>query len=243
MARALISKRFPSISIESPLFINLRNYKAYTQPLIHNHITKHRFPSISHPQFSLSYSSSSSKVGFVGWYLAKIESRPLITKSITSSLIYTAADLTSQAITVQPSDSFDFKRTLRMAGFGMFILGPSQHAWFNFVANVLPRQDMVTILKKLLMGQVIYGPSINSVFFSLNAALQGESAGDIVARLKRDLLPTLRNGLLYWPVCDFFTFKFVPVHLQPLMNSSFAYIWTIYLTYMANLKKVGIERS
>lgn len=42
----------------------------------------------------------------------------------------------------------------------------------------------------------------------------GESGSEIVARLKRDLLPTLINGAMFWPVCDFVTFKFVPVHLQ-----------------------------
>lgn len=42
----------------------------------------------------------------------------------------------------------------------------------------------------------------------------GESGQEIVARLKRDLLPTLKNGVLFWPICDFVTFKFVPVHLQ-----------------------------
>lgn len=35
-----------------------------------------------------------------------------------------------------------------------------------------------------------------------------------MARLKRDLVPTAVNGLMYWPICDFITFKFVPVHLQ-----------------------------
>lgn len=42
----------------------------------------------------------------------------------------------------------------------------------------------------------------------------GESGPEIVARLKRDLLPTLIGGAMFWPVCDFVTFKFVPVHLQ-----------------------------
>ncbi|KAL8165988.1 hypothetical protein V2J09_007487 [Rumex salicifolius] len=69
----------------------------------------------------------------------------------------------------------------------------------------------------------------------------GESRDEIVARLKRDLLPTLKNGLIYWPLCDFLTFMFIPVHLQPLVNSSFAYLWTLYLTYMASLKKVGTD--
>ena len=46
---------------------------------------------------SASFTTSSlSKVGFVGWYLGMVKSRPILTKSITCSLIYTAADLSSQ---------------------------------------------------------------------------------------------------------------------------------------------------
>lgn len=42
----------------------------------------------------------------------------------------------------------------------------------------------------------------------------GENVAEIVARLKRDMLPTTINGLIYWPMCDFITFKFIPVRLQ-----------------------------
>ncbi|KAL9252021.1 PXMP2/4 family protein 3-like protein [Drosera capensis] len=144
-------------------------------------------------------STSGSKNGLLGWYLRMLETRPLVTKGISSSVIYTLSDVTSQT---------------------------------------LPKSDMFTTFKKILAGQAIYGPCINSVFFSYNAGLRGESRDEIIGRLKRDLLPTIRNGLMYWPVCDFLTFKFVPVHLQPLVNSSFAYVWTIYLTYVASLKKI-----
>ncbi|XP_059286657.1 uncharacterized protein LOC132040062 [Lycium ferocissimum] len=191
--------------------------------------------------FSLrkSYSSSSSKtqVGFLGWYLGALESRPIITKSISSAIIYAASDVTSQMITMSPSDSLDIIRTLRMAGFGLLILGTAQHHWFGFVARVLPKRDIISTLKKLLMGQLLFAPVINSIFFSFNAALQGENGEEIVARLKRDLLPTMMNGLMYWPLCDFLTYKVIPVHLQPLANSAFAYAWTIYLTYVASSQK------
>ena len=49
--------------------------------------------------FSSPFSStavSSQKVGLVGWYLGMVKARPILTKSITSALIYTAADLSSQ---------------------------------------------------------------------------------------------------------------------------------------------------
>ncbi|XP_045814094.1 PXMP2/4 family protein 4-like [Trifolium pratense] len=192
--------------------------------------TKASFSSSS----SSSSKSNSKKVGFVDWYLRKLETYPVITKSITSSLIFTAADLTSQMITSSSSASYDLKRTFRMAIYGGLILGPSQHMWFNFLSKILPNRDLATTLKKILMGQAVFGPVINTVFFSYNGALQGKNGSEIIAMLKRDLLPTLLGGALFWPICDFVTFKYIPVHLQPLMNSSCAYVWTIYLSYMAN---------
>ena len=59
---------------------------------------------LSSRSFSSS-SSRSSKIGFLGWYLGMLETSPLITKSVTSSLIFAAADLTSQ---VNPRISFLF---------------------------------------------------------------------------------------------------------------------------------------
>ncbi|CAI8604838.1 unnamed protein product [Vicia faba] len=193
--------------------------------------------------FSSSSSSSTasvSKVGFVGWYLGMIKSHPILTKSITSALIYTAADLSSQTIEWQPSKSYDFVRTLRMAGYGMIILGPTLHFWFNFMSKLFPKRDLFSTLKKMVMGQTLYGPAMTVIFFSSNAGVQGENGKEIVARLKRDLLPTLLNGVMYWPICDFITFRFIPVHLQPLVSNSFAYLWTIYMTYMAGLEKAEI---
>lgn len=48
--------------------------------------------------FCSSSSSSSASLGFVGWYLGMVKSRPVFTKSVTSSLIYIAADLSSQVL-------------------------------------------------------------------------------------------------------------------------------------------------
>jgi protein Mpv17 len=102
------------------------------------------------------------------------------------------------------------------------------------MSSLFPKRDLITTFKKMAMGQTVYGPAMNVVFFSLNAALQGENGSEIVARLKRDLLPTMLNGVMYWPLCDFITFKFCPVYLQPLVSNSFSYLWTIYITYMAS---------
>lgn len=45
-----------------------------------------------------STTSSKSKNGLVGWYLGLIKSRPILTKAVTSGIIYTAADFSSQVL-------------------------------------------------------------------------------------------------------------------------------------------------
>ncbi|KAI3445903.1 hypothetical protein Pfo_002568 [Paulownia fortunei] len=196
-------------------------------------------PSSVYSHFSSRASSSSQKSGLVGWYLSMLKTRPIATKCITASLIYAAADISSQTIVMETMEQYDLMRTLRMAGYGMLILGPSVHYWYNFMSRVFPKRDLLSTFKKMALGQTVYGPAMTVIFLSVNAALQGESDSEIVARLKRDLLPTMINGIMYWPVCDFVTFKFIPVHLQPLVTNSFSYLWTIYMTYMASLAKVG----
>ncbi|KAF5731839.1 hypothetical protein HS088_TW18G00524 [Tripterygium wilfordii] len=49
-----------------------------------------------YPSSFTSSTTSSSSVGFVGWYLGMLKSWPVFTKSVTAALIYTAADLSSQ---------------------------------------------------------------------------------------------------------------------------------------------------
>ncbi|KAJ6794664.1 putative PXMP2/4 family protein 4 [Iris pallida] len=225
------------------------------QLLLHSHSSSpsskfkaSSFPPPSSSHFSparssfSSSSSSSNRNGFIGWYLRMIETRPILTKSLTAGAIFATADVSSQMITLDPSCSLDLIRTLRMAGYGMMISGPSLHLWFNFVSRILPKRDILTTFKKMFLGQAVYGPIMTAVFFSFNAALQGETNAEIFARLKRDFIPTMKSCLVYWPMCDFITFKFVPVRLQPLVSNSFSYLWTIYITYMASLQKASVEQ-
>lgn len=79
-----------------------------------------------------------------------------------------------QTIPQASVESYDFVRTARMAGYGLLILGPTLHYWFNLMSRLFPKRDLITTFKKMAMGQTVYGPAMNVVFFSLNAALQGK---------------------------------------------------------------------
>lgn len=80
-----------------------------------------------------------------------------------------------QTTLLPSSEPFDFMRTLRMGGYGLFIVGPTLPVWFNFVSRHFPETDGVTTLKKIVMSQSTYGPFMTVIFFSSNAFLQGIS--------------------------------------------------------------------
>lgn len=202
--------------------------------------------------FSSRSSASSSALknaygsSILKWYLQKLDKYPVLTKSITAGSICTLADLTSQGISFAALGTFSFsdldvERILRIAGYGLFLSGPTLHLWFNFMSKILPKRDVMSTLKKICLAQAVYGPIVTTIFFSVNAYLQGETKNEIMARLQRDLIPIIVNGVMYWPICDFITYKYIPVHLQVLVSNSFAYVWTVYLTYIAGLKKVNAE--
>lgn len=81
--------------------------------------------------------------------------------------------LLHQMFTLGPEESLDYLRTMRMASYGLLISGPTLHLWFNFISKMFPKKDILNTLKKMFLGQAVYGPIINSVFFSYNAGLQG----------------------------------------------------------------------
>jgi hypothetical protein len=81
-----------------------------------------------------------------------------------------------QMLTLDPEDSLDFLRTARMATYVFLISGPTLHLWFNFISKLFPKKDVVNTLKKMALGQAVYGPIMKSVFFSYNAGLQGTIA-------------------------------------------------------------------
>ncbi|KAL0422514.1 UNVERIFIED_CONTAM: hypothetical protein Slati_3274300 [Sesamum latifolium] len=144
-------------------------------------------------RFSSRASSSPQKFGLVGWYLGMLKTRPISTKSITAALIYTAADVSSQTIVGESSEQYDLIRTLRMAGYGMLILGPSVHYWYNFMSTVFPKRDLLSTLKKMALGQTLYGPTMTVIFFSVNAALQ--ATGNQLIFVPMDGLHNLHGGL------------------------------------------------
>lgn len=103
--------------------------------------------------FSSAANANTTERGFVQWYEGHLESRPVITKSITGSILWGLGDLVAQVVPPMMDDSeggkdgenkgaievvkkefeYDYPRTARAVFFGFALHAPLSHLHFNFL--------------------------------------------------------------------------------------------------------------
>ena len=71
--------------------------------------------------------------------------------------------------------SWDAARSARMLAVGLFMSGPLLHLWFGKIGKKIPGRDISSTMKKLVLGQLFFGPAFCAAFFTLNAYAQGKS--------------------------------------------------------------------
>jgi protein Mpv17 len=62
---------------------------------------------------------------------------------------------------------------MRMLAVGLLMSGPSLHLWFNLMSRTFPNPDIWSTVKKVSLGQLVFGPCFNTIFFSVNGYAQG----------------------------------------------------------------------
>lgn len=73
-----------------------------------------------------------------------------------------------------------------------------------------------------------------SQFASLTLLEEGKTMDDVRRKLSRELVPTLKNGVCYWPLVGMLNSAFVPVLSRPAMSSFAGVFWNVYISYQAN---------
>ncbi|CAM8896575.1 unnamed protein product [Rhodiola kirilowii] len=91
----------------------------------------------------------------------------------------------------------DWLRSLRMMSYGFLLYGPGSYAWYQFLDRFLPQQTAKNLLLKVLLNQVVLGPSVIAVIFAWNNLWLGKLK-ELPKKYQNDALPTLLLGLRFW---------------------------------------------
>lgn len=109
-------------------------------------------------------------------YLRALDTRPLVTKALTSGSIMFASDVLSQGIEQVQRDGrvdigqFSLYRSATRGLMGMVVFGPSMHYWYRGLDRVFR-----SAVGKVVADQTVYAPCAIAVFFGWTSFFDGQS--------------------------------------------------------------------
>ncbi|KAK3080288.1 Protein required for ethanol metabolism, partial [Coniosporium uncinatum] len=166
------------------------------------------------------------------WYQAKLRTNPLLTQSITTSILFATGDSMAQHLVEKRTlKQHDNGRTARMALYGGAVFGPAATKWFGFLTravNIKGRPN-ATIAARVLVDQSVFASCNLFVFLSSMAMLEGTSPQK---KLETSYFTALQKNWMVWPAVQAINFKFVPLEHRVLVVNVVSLGWNCYLSYL-----------
>jgi len=179
-------------------------------------------------------------------YNVALEQDPLITKSITASVILGAADLTGQAIERNINNealeqsgavSVDLARAGRFALFGLVLQAPWNHFYYQFLDGALPPTDdplTFTTGIKVVIDQFLQAPIFTVIIFYFLGLLEGKTLEGVGAQLEKDYKDTMLANWKLWVPATAVNIAFCPPILRVLFLNCVFFFWSIFLSLKLN---------
>ncbi|KAJ4949850.1 hypothetical protein NE237_014165 [Protea cynaroides] len=123
----------------------------------------------------------------------------------------------------------DWVRALRMTSYGFLLYGPGSYAWYKFLDLRFPKQTIQNMLLKVLLNQIVLGPSVIAVVFAWNNLWQ-RKLSELPAMYQKDALPTLLYGFRFWIPASILNFWLVPLQTRVAFMSTCSIFWNFYLS-------------
>ncbi|PNH06252.1 PXMP2/4 family protein 2 [Tetrabaena socialis] len=174
---------------------------------------------------------SGSSGGLWAWYMACLESSPLLTKAVTCGLLNALGDIFCQLFI--DGGALDWKRTATFTFMGVALVGPTLHYWYALLNRLVPARGAAGATLQLLLDQGGFAPVFLATFISVLFLIEGKGSM-IRAKLEQDLVETIKVNWILWIPAQFFNFRFVPPNLQVLTANVVALAWNTYMSYQSH---------
>ncbi|KAM0049151.1 hypothetical protein Hdeb2414_s0008g00282591 [Helianthus debilis subsp. tardiflorus] len=120
-------------------------------------------------------------------------------------------------------------RALRMASYGFLLYGPGSYVWYQYLDRCMPKQTAQNIIMKVVLNQIILGPSVIAVVFAWNNLWQGKLS-ELPNKYQKDALPTLLFGFRFWIPVSVINFWAIPLQARVAFMSMNSIFWNFYLS-------------
>ncbi|GAB0090554.1 mpv17-like protein 2 [Sergentomyia squamirostris] len=158
----------------------------------------------------------------------------LLTNTISSGILMGFGDVMSQEIEYRSkliAKRYDWKRIGQMFLVGC-LAGPFHHVFYKWVDNILPKSDVVTSIKKIILDQIIFSPFCIITFFYSAGLLEDKSISDCNKELRDKFLTVYIADWTIWPAAQFINFYFLSPQYRVLYINVLTMFYNVFLCYV-----------
>lgn len=171
----------------------------------------------------------------IAWYSRKLDTHPLITKSVTSGLVAGCGDGLGQynqhckQREKQPWN-WDMLRTGRFVLLGAALVAPVCHLWYANLMTRFPGSTGRQIAKRVVLDQFFFAPLFLPTWLLNLWMLEGRSADYVLEEMPRTLPKAVVANWQLWIPAQTVNLGFIPSKYQVLFSNIVAVAWNAYLS-------------
>ncbi|KAL6430552.1 hypothetical protein ACFW04_007854 [Cataglyphis niger] len=128
-------------------------------------------------------------------------------------------------------DRWSFIRTRNMAISGMSI-GIVCHYWYKFLDTKMVGRTISTVLKKVVVDQLICSPLCISMFFLTLAVLENNSFAEFKDEVQKKAHRLYIAEWVIWPPAQVINFYFLPTRYRVLYDNMISLGYDVYTSHV-----------